>query len=91
MKRVLFGQSAAVLRVKHKLHNILTLNDVSCNMTWIFRRFAEGDVAMMLTLLQSCGLQLRSDDSVSMKVCSHDMCMYACIVRMAAAVLNVVG
>lgn len=31
-------------------------------------RFAEGDVAMMLTLLQSCGLQLRSDDSVSMKV-----------------------
>ncbi|KAL3133156.1 hypothetical protein ABBQ38_007050 [Trebouxia sp. C0009 RCD-2024] len=30
-------------------------------------RFAEGDVAMMLTLLQSCGLQLRSDDSVSMK------------------------
>ena len=31
-------------------------------------RFAEGDVAMMLTLLQSCGLQLRSDDSISMKV-----------------------
>ncbi|DBA70559.1 TPA: hypothetical protein ACH3X2_011953 [Trebouxia sp. C0005] len=31
------------------------------------QRFAEGDVATMLTLLQSCGLQLRSDDSVSMK------------------------
>jgi len=87
----LSGQSAALLRVKHKLHTILTLNDVSCNMTKVICRFAEGDVAMMLTLLQSCGLQLRSDDSVSMKVCSVDMRIHACIISMAAAGLNGVG
>ncbi len=45
---------------------------------------------MMLTLLQSCGLQLRSDDSVSMKVCSLDMCMQVSTVR-AGAGLNCVG
>ena len=46
---------------------------------------------MMLTLLQSCGLQLRSDDSVSMNVCNVDMCMLACMVKTAAASLNGVG
>ena len=29
IQRGLFGQSVAILRVKHKLHNMLTLNDVS--------------------------------------------------------------
>jgi hypothetical protein len=32
------------------------------------RRFAESDVAMMLTLLNAVGLQLRAADPVAMKV-----------------------
>lgn len=33
------------------------------------RRFTESDVAMMLTLLNAVGLQLRSADPSAMKVC----------------------
>ena len=39
--------------------------------------FGEVDVAMMLTVLQSCGLQLRSDDAISMKVLLGFACTIA--------------
>lgn len=49
------------------------------------RRFTEADVAMMLTLLNAVGLQLRSADPAAMKVrmvqqnvgCGVRVCMYA--------------
>ena len=61
--------------VVHAAANICSKAHLAC-----LRRFAEGDVAMMLTLLQSCGHQLRSDDSISMKVRFFQTVMpYSCL------------
>jgi hypothetical protein len=43
------------------------------------RRFAESDVAMMLTLLNAVGLQLRAADPVAMKVSQYSVVCKRCV------------